>query len=250
MSGNNNNHTPTERLEQAELQLRQTETRLNMTIRRLSVTGMQYMLYIIVVLALLIFAASQSARAAVPASDNPAQTLIENTTHEVLKQVQRDREAIRENPEHLYRLVEHIAAPHFDFDYMSSLVLGKHWRTATAGQKARFPAEFRNLLVRTYSTAMHQYSDQTIVFAPAQYVPGNTDVTVHTEIRQSTGAAIPLDYRLHLQGSQWRVYDVIIDGVSLVTTYRGTFASVIRRHGMDGLLNSLAKKTQRLARTH
>jgi len=249
MTGNNTLNSPAQRLENAELQLRHAESRLDASIRRLSVTSAQYALYIIVGLALLFFAASKSVLAAVPQTENPALALVESTTQEVLKHVQRDREEIRENPEHLYRIVERIAAPHFDFEHMSRLVLGKHWNKATIAQKTRFPEEFRNLLVRTYSTALNQYSDQAVFFSPGKNVRGNTDVTVHTEIRQSTGPAIPLDYRLHLKNGKWLVYDVVIDSVSLVTTYRGSFASVIRRHGMDGLLSRLVRKTQRVART-
>lgn len=187
---------------------------------------------------------------AVRASAEPVEdplTVVRNTADHVLARLAVEQDVIRANPGRVHVLVDEIVVPHFDFQRMSSWVLGKHWRRASEAQRAQFPQEFRTLLVRTYATALSEYTDQRIDYLPLRMQPGDTDVTVRTEIHQGAGPNIPVSYRLHQSGGQWKVYDVVIDGISLVTTYRSTFASHIRQRGLDGLIESLASKNQTLA---
>jgi phospholipid transport system substrate-binding protein len=125
---------------------------------------------------------------------------------------------------------------------MSRSVLGKHWLNATEKQREAFVHEFRVLLVRTYSTALLEYHDQSIEYLPLRGEAGATDVTVRTEVRRSNGPSIPISYDLYFSNGQWLVYDVNIDRVSLVANYRSSFSTQIRRDGLDSLLEQLNKR--------
>ncbi|HEB95597.1 MAG TPA: ABC transporter substrate-binding protein, partial [Sedimenticola thiotaurini] len=128
----------------------------------------------------------------------------------------------------------------FDFERMSRLALGRHWRKASEQQRQAFVAAFRQLLVRTYATALLNYSDEQIVYKPLRQEPTGKEAVVNTLVSEPGGAPVPIDYRLHLgSDGHWRVYDVIVDGVSLVSNYRSSFGSEIRRRGMDGLIRKL-----------
>ncbi len=172
------------------------------------------------------------------------QALIKSTSDQVLARLKADHDELQAHPDKVYALVEDIVLPHFDFHRIARWVLGKYSRRASAAQMARFTEEFRMLLVRTYATALLQYTNQQIDYLPLRMKPGATDVTVKTEIQQPGAFPIPIDYDLYLpEGSkEWKVYDVSIDSVSLVSNYRSTFAGEIRRKGLDALIDSLAKR--------
>jgi phospholipid transport system substrate-binding protein len=176
-----------------------------------------------------------------------AQELVQQTSDRMITAIKAERDIIKENPERLFALVEEIILPHFDFERMSSWVLGKHWRSATAEQKTQFTQEFRTLLVRTYATAMGEYSDQNITYLPVKAAPDATDVTVKTEIEQPGGPAIPITYNLFLKDGNWKVQDVVIDNTSLVANYRSSFSSEIKRDGLDALISKLAARNQQKA---
>jgi phospholipid transport system substrate-binding protein len=127
---------------------------------------------------------------------------------------------------------------------MSSWVLGKYWRTATPAQRDRFTQEFRTLLVRTYAKSLSEYTDNKITYLPMRGSPQQSEVKVRTEVEQPGGFPIPIDYDLYRKGDDWKVYDVTIDGVSLVTNYRTTFANQIREDGLDKLIATLADRNQ------
>ncbi|HHM04845.1 MAG TPA: ABC transporter substrate-binding protein [Gammaproteobacteria bacterium] len=171
--------------------------------------------------------------------------LVQKTSEEILGKVREERAAIDNNPRRLYQLVNEIVLPHFDFERMSRWVLGKYWRRASPQQRRRFVAEFRSLLVRTYAKSLAEYTDNKIEYLPLRRRPGAEEVTVRTEVEQAGGFPIPIDYSLYLQGGSWKVFDVVIDGVSLVTNYRSTFASEVRRGGLDKLIADLADRNQR-----
>jgi phospholipid transport system substrate-binding protein len=175
------------------------------------------------------------------ASDNPQQ-LVRQASDQIISRIHSERQQIDVDRSHLYLLLDELLIPHIDFEKMSRWVLGKHWRRTSIEQRERFVTEFRNLIIRTYSTALLEYSDQTIHFLPLHSKPGATEVTVRTEIKTGTGQAIPIHYDLYRNGQQWLVQDVSIDGVSLVTNYRTNFASQIRRNGVDGLLEQLSRR--------
>jgi phospholipid transport system substrate-binding protein len=179
------------------------------------------------------------------AADTPPDVLARTTTQEVITILKQDKELQRGNQAKVYQLVEAKILPNFDFNRMTQLALGKHWPRATAKQKQALVTEFRNLLVRTYSSSLTAYSDQTIEFKPLTMKPGDTDVTVRSEIRQPGGQPIPINYTFYKTAFGWKVYDVTIDNVSLVTNYRASFASTIRQSGIDGLIKTLATQSAR-----
>lgn len=181
---------------------------------------------------------------AIAAEPQPPLEMIKQTADRMLAKLKEDQTVIRKDPTRIYALVSDIVLPRFDFERMASWVLGKHWRTATPAQREKFVAEFRNLLVRTYATSLTDYTDRTITYTPVRAEPSATEVTVHTAIEQPGAAAIPIDYSLALKEGEWKVYDVAIDGVSLVTNYRTSFSNEIRKSGLDKLIAKLAQRNQ------
>ncbi len=175
-----------------------------------------------------------------------AQEAVKKASDQVLAALKADREKIKADPEYVYGLVTDIILPHFDFPGMSQWVLGKYWRRADEAQRARFIEEFKNLLVRTYATALVEYSDETIMYLPIRSAAGAESVIVRTEIHQKGGKPLAVAYTMHIIGGAWKVYDINIGGMSLVSNYRSTFASQIRRSGLDGLLKTLASHNKKL----
>jgi phospholipid transport system substrate-binding protein len=179
------------------------------------------------------------------ADDTPPDVLARTTSQEVVAILKQDKEMQNGNQSKVYQLVEAKILPNFDFNRMTQLAVGKHWPRATAKQKQSLVTEFRNLLVRTYSRSLTEFSNQTIEFKPMTIKPEDTDVTVHSEIRQPGGQPIPIDYSMYKTAFGWKVYDVTIDSVSLVTNYRASFSSTIRQSGIDGLIKTLAAQSAR-----
>jgi phospholipid transport system substrate-binding protein len=179
------------------------------------------------------------------AADTPPDVLARTTTQDVIAILKQDKDIQSGDMAKVYRLVEAKILPNFDFNRMTQLAVGKHWPRATAKQKQALVTEFRNLLVRTYSTALTAFTTQTVEFKPLAMKPGDTDVTVRTQILQPGGQPIPIDYSMYKTSFGWKVYDVAIDGVSLVTNYRASFASTIRQQGIDGLIKTLAEQSAR-----
>ena len=178
----------------------------------------------------------------------PPEQLVHQTTNQILETIKAHREVYAKHHDKLYQLAEEKVLPYFDFVRMSQWVLGRNWRTASEEQRTRFVTLFRDLLVRTYSTALLQYTDQKIIYLPVNAAPGSTQMLVRTEVQQSGGAPdIPIYYSFYKNRSgDWKVYDVSIDGVSLVTNYRSVYAEKIRREGMDALLDSLSARDAQL----
>ena len=182
------------------------------------------------------------------AADTPPDVLARTTTQEVLAILKQDKDIQNGNLSKVYALVEAKILPNFDFNRMTQLAVGKHWPRATAKQKQALVTEFRNLLVRTYSTSLTAFTNQTVEFKPLALKPGDTDVTVRSEIRQPGGQPIPIDYSMYKTAFGWKVYDVAIDGVSLVTNYRASLATTIRQQGIDGLIKAMAEQSARAAK--
>ena len=172
--------------------------------------------------------------------------IISETTARMLDALKQDRELINQHPARVHELANQIIMPHVDFKRMSSWVLGKHWRRATAEQKQQFPTQFRNLILRTYATALSEYTDETINYLPLRTNKDATEVTVRTVIERNSGPGIPVAYRMHKTSKDWKVYDIRIDGISLVNNYRRSFSSEIRRHGLDNLIRKLTAKNSML----
>ena len=181
------------------------------------------------------------------AGTSTAGEIVKTTADQVIARLKSDREELNVHPELIYDLVDELIIPHFDFTSMSKWVLGQNWRTANDTQQEQFVDQFRTLLVRTYAKALLEYSDNEIKYFPVLSNPDSNLVVVKTEVAQPTSSAIPINYSMHISGGEWKVVDVAIDGVSLVSTYRGSFASEIRKNGMDALITKLIDKNTRLA---
>ena len=176
------------------------------------------------------------------------QELVEKTTDRIVAALKVEQAAIKENPSRLYEIVDEIVLPHFDFYRMSRWVLGKHWRKATPAQREQFVREFRTLLVRTYAKALNDNYDKPIDLLPMRAKKGADEVTVRTEVQVDSGFPIPIDYKMYRNDKgEWLVYDVSVDGVSLVTNYRSTFSKEIRQGGLPRLIADLAKRNREAA---
>ena len=175
------------------------------------------------------------------------QALVKDATDRMLQALKDNEQQLAEDSSVIYGLVQEILMPNFDFDKMSKLALGKNWRKADSDQRLRFTEEFRLLLVRTYSTAMLEYTDEEIRFLPFHEDLKKKKVKVRMEILQSGGPSIPMSLSMYLnKENAWKVYDVKIDGISLVTNYRATFATEIRNDGMDKLIDRLASRNEKI----
>ena len=175
------------------------------------------------------------------------QTLIKTSSDRMQKALKENKATIEKNPSFVYGLVDKILLPNFDFSKMSKLVLGKNWRKASKAQRERFIGEFRLLLVRTYSIAMLEFTDGDIVFLPFRGDLAKKKVKVKMEIARPNGPTIPMALSMYLnKQKKWMVYDVKIDGISLVTNYRSTFATEIRNDGMDKLIENLSTRNQKV----
>ena len=185
------------------------------------------------------------ASGALAQSDSP-DAMIKEVTEEVLSIVRQDKDIQGGNTAKAIALVEAKALPHFNFQRMTVLSMGRDWKKADPGQQKRLVDEFRTLLVRTYSNALTGYKDQTIRYKPLSQPAGERDVVVRTEVLQSGGKPIPLDYSVEKGAEGWRIYDVVVAGVSLVTNYRDTFTQEVRANGVDGLIKMLSDKNKQL----
>lgn len=181
---------------------------------------------------------------AAASSDVAPDVLVRNVTNEVLDIVRKDKDIQAGNTKKTLELVEAKVLPHFNFQRMTLLALGREGRQATPEQLRTLTGEFRDLLVRTYSKALTEFRDQEISFKPFKMAVTETDVKVRTEIKQTGGKPAQLDYYLEKNAAGWKVYDIEVGGISLVTNYRSTFAQEIRAGGIDGLIRSLQEKNK------
>ncbi|HSS26547.1 MAG TPA: ABC transporter substrate-binding protein [Usitatibacter sp.] len=172
------------------------------------------------------------------AQESP-EALVKRVSDEVLAVVKSDKDVAGGNQAKVVALAEQKVLPHFDFERMTRLAVGKNWAQATDAQKQALVKEFRTLLVRTYSSSLSQYRNQQIEVKPGKTGAGDKETVVRTQIVQQGGPPIPIDYSMEKKDTGWMVYDVVIDGAWLVTTYRGTFNDQVQRGGIDGLVKTL-----------
>ena len=171
--------------------------------------------------------------------------LVKKTSEEVLEIVRNDQEIQNGNQQKIFALAEEKIMPNFDFDRVCRLVLGRNWANASKEQQANFQNEFRTLLLRTYASALSKYRNQPIQYLPYRAQPDAKRVTVKTQIIQPGAQPIAIDYSLENGDNGWKVYDIVIEGISLVTNYRSQFSNEIRQSGgMDGLIQRLAEKNR------
>jgi len=172
--------------------------------------------------------------------------LVKQVTEEVLEIVRKDRSIQNGDAKKAIDLVDAKVSPHFNFLHMTALAVGKDWRKASPQQQQQLAGEFKTLLVRTYSNALTSYKDQKVVYKPFRMNAGDTDVLVRTEVHQPGNKPVQLDYSLEKLDAGWKVYDVNVAGISLVTNYRDQFGQEIRNGGIDGLIKAIAAKNKSL----
>ena len=176
----------------------------------------------------------------------PPDVLVKNVTLEVVDLIAKDKEIRGGNRAKLIGLINDKVLPHFNFTSMAALAMGQSWNKATPEQKKRVTDEFKTLLVRTYASALAAYSDQKFDFRPLRARPTDTDVTVNVRVLQSGTQPVPIDYSMEKTASGWKVYDVMVGGVSLVANYRTEFNNLVRESGVDGLIKNLSAKNRSL----
>lgn len=186
-----------------------------------------------------------SATPAFAQEDSP-EAMIKRVTDDVLTIVRHDKDIQNGNTKKAIELVEAKVLPSFNFQHMTALAMGRDWNKASPDQKKRLTEEFKTLLVRTYSNALTSYRDQTVRYKPAKGAAGDTDVVVKTEIVQPGSKPIQLDYSVEKLDNGWKVYDVVVAGVSLVSNYRDTFNQEVRANGVDGLIQMLVNKNKQM----
>ena len=187
-----------------------------------------------------------AAAAPLRAQDVPPDQLVKTVTLEVVDLIAKDKEIQSGNRAKLIQLIDGKVLPHFNFSAMTALALGQSWNKATPEQKKRLTEEFRTLLVRTYASALAAYSEQKFDFRPLRAKPTDTDVTVQVRVLQAGAQPVPIDYSMEKTASGWKVYDVMVGGVSLVANYRTEFNNVVRESGIDGLIKNLNAKNRSL----
>ena len=182
------------------------------------------------------------------AADMPAPEVLARTvTDEVLAIIRADKDLQAGDQKKVHDLIETKIAPHFSFTSMARLAMGRNWSRANPAQRKALTSEFRALLVRTYTTAFTQYKNQTIEYRPLRMAPSDDDVVVKSLIKQPSGQPVAVDYNMEKTDKGWKVYNVKIEGISLVENYRNTFNAEVQRSGIDGLIRSLAEKNRMLA---
>jgi len=188
-----------------------------------------------------------NAAAAEAGVDQGPKRLIEETTGEFLKAVDQNRDAIRKDPDFAHQLVDEIVTPHIDVDATGRYMLGKHWRRGTPDQRDRFLFELRKMLVRSYANALAEYkAGDQINFISERVNQDGTLAVVRVQIpRPRNSQLVDVSYRLHKSNGEWKVFDVTIEGVSMVTTYRSTFRTKLDRQGLESVIEELTALNNR-----
>ena len=182
----------------------------------------------------------------VAAQDLAPDALVKTVTLEVVDLISKDKEIKSGSRAKLIAVIEQKVLPHFNFTAMTALAMGQNWAKATAEQKKQLTEQFRTLLVRTYASALAAYSEQKFDFRPLRAKPTDTDVTVNVRVLQPGAQPVTLDYSMEKTANGWKVYDVMVGGVSLVANYRTEFANTVRASGVDGLIRDLQAKNKSL----
>ena len=196
---------------------------------------MRLYISVIQLLALLAFTTPAS-------SGQPPLELVRDTSTQMLMMLKEEKTSIKENPARLDEMVAEIVLPHFDLERMGRWTLGKYWRNANPQQREEFVKEFRALLIRSYGRALLDYADAEIVYLPFRMQDDETRVKVHTELSRSNENSVKITYSMHSTANGWKIYDVAIQGISLVTNYRSTFMNKVKNDGLDQLIFLLAAR--------
>ena len=177
------------------------------------------------------------------AEEQGPEALVKQVTAEVLDAIKSDKQLAAGDRSKALQLAEEKVLPHIDFEEATRLAVGRAWAQATPEQKKQLVTNFRRMLVRVYSNAIQPYEGQTIKVAPVRMKPGDTEATVHNTFNRSGGGRpVQFDYSMRKTDQGWKIYDIVVEGVSLVLTYRSEFDSVVKQEGVDGLIKRLASK--------
>ncbi len=186
----------------------------------------------------------------------PPERILAQATDEMITALRQEREMVQAEPTHLFDLVDRVLSPHIDFPRMSRWVLGRYWQQATPDQQQRFMASFRLLLVRFYTSALLEdpqrldnliaRADGLITYLPTDIPADAETVPVRSEVHMPNGQVVPVHFQMHRKDGEWKVFDVSVEGVSVVTNYRSSFASEIQQHGLDRLIEQLDERNRGL----
>jgi phospholipid transport system substrate-binding protein len=186
---------------------------------------------------------------AVHAADAPApnpngspQEIVENSAKRMLQELDKNRAMYKSDPAKLEALVGNVLLPNFDTEYSARLVLGQSWRTATPEQRKRFVDAFYHSLLRNYGAALVDFTGDRFVILPYKGDPNDVNATVRTEVKRSSGDKVPVNFSLHKSPEGWKAWDVVIEGISYVKSFRTDFASEIQQKGLDDVINRLEKE--------
>jgi len=177
--------------------------------------------------------------AAAPANTTGPQELMESVAQALLKELEKNREALRKDPAALRAVVDQHLLPHFDTDYAGQLVLGKHWRQATPAQRKRFVDAFYQSLMRNYGEALLEFTPDRMKILPFKGDPNASSATVRTMVRRSNGTQVPVNYSLRKTPSGWKAWDVTIEGISYVKNYRNDIGAEVAQKGLDSVIQRL-----------
>ena len=176
------------------------------------------------------------------AAEQSPEALVKQVTAEVLDAIKGDQKLAAGDRQAALKLAEDKVIPHIDFEEATRLAVGRAWKDASPEQKQKLVGEFRRMLVRTYSSAVSTYEGQTMKVQPVRMKPSDTEVTVRNQYIRPGGKPVQLDYSMHKTDGGWKIYDIVVEGVSLVLTYRSEFDSLVKQEGVDGLIKRLAAK--------
>lgn len=170
--------------------------------------------------------------------------LVKKITSDVMTAIKTDKQLAAGDRQKALKLAEEKILPHIDFEEAARLAVGRAWRDATPEQRTKLVEEFRSMLVRTYSNALQGYEGQEMKVLPSRVKPGETEATVRNQFTRAGGKPVPIDYQMRKTDSGWKIYDIAVEGISLVLTYRSEFDQVVKQEGIDGLIKRLASKNE------
>jgi phospholipid transport system substrate-binding protein len=184
---------------------------------------------------------AQPAQASSSSADEQPSDIVQSSAQSILKDLEANRDAYRKDPSKISTLVDKYLLPHFDTEYAARLVLAQYWRTATPEQKKRFVDAFYHSLLQNYGSALADFTADKLKVFPSKVSPGDDHATVRTEIKRDRGDRIAVNYVLRKTPEGWKAYDVNIDGISYVKSYREDFGSQIAQQGIDSVIARLER---------
>ncbi len=189
-------------------------------------------------------AAALLALPALAQQDLKPDQLVQQVTNEVLAAIKSDKQLAAGDKQKALALAEEKVLPHVDFEEATRLAVGRSWRQASPEQRKQLVTEFRKMLVRTYSNAISAYQGQTLKVLPSRGKQSDDDTAVHTQFVRAGGQPLPIDFQMRKTDQGWKIYDIAVEGVSLVLTYRSEFDAVVKQSGIDGLIKRIAQKNE------